>query len=879
MSDYKISVIIPVYNVEKYLDETLKSIVKQTIGFNNIQVILVNDGSKDNSEKICLEYKEKYPNNITYVKKENGGVSSARNEGIKHVKGKYTHFLDSDDYISEGAYKKAYDILENNSDVSLCALRLKFFEKSKAYHYMDYRFKNGDRIVDLEKNPNNPVLHNPTTIVRSEYIKNKKFDVNVKISEDFKFLAEVICEHPKIAFIASELYYYRKRFEENSAIQTSLLNKDYYFVTPVSVYEYILKQGKKHPKADKWAQYCVVNDLNFRLFNTNFSILNDKEKKEYTEEIRKIYKMCDDDVIATQINSAYFKKIRALEFKYKKPICDELSVKDGSLYFKNTKILSSNELQIKIDVLEIKSKYLNITGRFDLFLNNCFNIYIKNNNEYIKCKLIKFNESDNNIYSRDNKYYISYFNIDLELDKLKELEFFVKINNEYLKLNIIYQNHSKLNELPHSYYKKNGYVITHKNNKIIVSRKSHFNYFKYLFDVLLIKKDILLFGFLIVNKLLYPFMRHDNWIVADRYDVAGDNGEWMFKYLNEKQHKKNVYFALRKNSPDIPKMKNVGKLLYFNTIKYYIKYMYSEVVISSHVDDYIRKPFGKKQLYLSAFLKYKFVFLQHGVTKNDMSNWLYKPNKNIDILVCSANMEYNEFLQDRYMYSKDVIKLTGMPRYDNLYNAKSEKSNIIAFMPTWRNTLCGAVIPRTQNRRYNDKFKDSEYFKFYNGLINDKRLIDALKKHDCKILFCLHPSFTSQLKDFENNEYVTFKTEVYYPDVFKKAKLMLTDYSSVAFDFGYTKKPVVYSQFDKDHLYQIHTVLSDDGEFSYENDGFGKVTYTLDDTVNTLVNIINNDFKNDKKYEKRVDKFFKYQDNKNCKRVYDEIIQMLNKDK
>ena len=114
MSDYKISVIIPVYNVEKYLDETLKSIVKQTIGFNNIQVILVNDGSKDNSEKICLEYKEKYPNNITYVKKENGGVSSARNEGIKHVKGKYTHFLDSDDYISEGAYKKAYDILENN---------------------------------------------------------------------------------------------------------------------------------------------------------------------------------------------------------------------------------------------------------------------------------------------------------------------------------------------------------------------------------------------------------------------------------------------------------------------------------------------------------------------------------------------------------------------------------------------------------------------------------------------------------------------------------------------------------------------------------------------------------------------------------------------
>ena len=77
-NDYKISTIIPIYNVEKYLDETIKSIINQTIGFKNIQMILVNDGSPDNSEEICLKYKEKYPNNIIYVKKENGGE---KNEG------------------------------------------------------------------------------------------------------------------------------------------------------------------------------------------------------------------------------------------------------------------------------------------------------------------------------------------------------------------------------------------------------------------------------------------------------------------------------------------------------------------------------------------------------------------------------------------------------------------------------------------------------------------------------------------------------------------------------------------------------------------------------------------------------------------------------
>ena len=84
---YKLSVVIPVYNVEKYLDETLKSVINQTINFKkNIQVILINDGSKDNSEKICLKYQRKYPENIEYYFKENAGVSAARNEGMKHIK-------------------------------------------------------------------------------------------------------------------------------------------------------------------------------------------------------------------------------------------------------------------------------------------------------------------------------------------------------------------------------------------------------------------------------------------------------------------------------------------------------------------------------------------------------------------------------------------------------------------------------------------------------------------------------------------------------------------------------------------------------------------------------------------------------------------------
>ena len=152
MKDYKfkISVVIPVYNVEKYLAETLDSVIGQSIGFEeNIQMILVNDGSPDNSEEICLEYQSRYPDNIVYVKKENGGVSSARNEGLKYVEGKYVNFLDSDDIWRERAIEIALDYFDKHYDeIDVVAARKRFFDADKSFHKLDYKFKK-TKVVDL----------------------------------------------------------------------------------------------------------------------------------------------------------------------------------------------------------------------------------------------------------------------------------------------------------------------------------------------------------------------------------------------------------------------------------------------------------------------------------------------------------------------------------------------------------------------------------------------------------------------------------------------------------------------------------------------------------------------------------------------------------
>ena len=110
-----ISIIVPVYNVEKYLEKCVDSIINQT--YKNIEIILVDDGSKDNSGKICDIIKEK-DERIKVIHKQNGGLSDARNAGLKIAKGTYIGFVDSDDYIAEDMYQTLYSLSkEKNADI------------------------------------------------------------------------------------------------------------------------------------------------------------------------------------------------------------------------------------------------------------------------------------------------------------------------------------------------------------------------------------------------------------------------------------------------------------------------------------------------------------------------------------------------------------------------------------------------------------------------------------------------------------------------------------------------------------------------------------------------------------------------------------------
>lgn len=143
----KVSVIIPVYNVERYIQRCLDSVVNQTL--DNIQIILVNDGSKDSSGKICLEYAEKY-DNISYYFQENAGSAAARNAGLDHAEGEYIGFVDADDWIEPDMYRELYDAAKGNSDADIVMCRV--FEDecpgSKDYIFLREGYFSRDQIKE-----------------------------------------------------------------------------------------------------------------------------------------------------------------------------------------------------------------------------------------------------------------------------------------------------------------------------------------------------------------------------------------------------------------------------------------------------------------------------------------------------------------------------------------------------------------------------------------------------------------------------------------------------------------------------------------------------------------------------------------------------------
>lgn len=280
MSD-KVSIIIPVYNVEKYINQCLQSVVGQT--YKNCEVIIVNDGSTDDSIEIIERYKKSYPE-ITVVNKKNGGLGAARNEGLKYVTGKYIVFIDSDDYLSTNYIEDLYkNIKTNDCDMSICG-----FEKF-------YDFNNKKELVKLDSSIDfNKVYTNFEVLdlifynkifchAWNKMYKRELFEKNNivyeegKLYEDIYTTVKLVSKAKKIFFVDEELYMYRIREGNITSISNRKSIEDYNYaimrVNEYFQYENLLNASKENlinfnlaytlSSLDMFSKYKSYNIINF----------------------------------------------------------------------------------------------------------------------------------------------------------------------------------------------------------------------------------------------------------------------------------------------------------------------------------------------------------------------------------------------------------------------------------------------------------------------------------------------------------------------------------------------------------------------------------------------------------------------------------------
>lgn len=313
MDDELISIIVPVYNTEKYIERCIDSIINQT--YSNIEIILIDDGTLDKSGEICDLYVNK-DKRIRVIHKKNGGLADARNEGIENAKGKYLAFIDSDDYIKNTMIEVLYkNLVKNNADISICDFVQ--VDENNQMKYNNYSRKEFN-MADNSKFEN---LRNEYYLVttvqwnklfRAEIFKNIRYPKG-KVNEDEFVVANELYNAKKISYILEPLYYY---FQRTDSIMHTL------GIHRLDFIEGLEKRIQLFKSLDLKEEELITKQIKadkLILYTTKFYIEKpSKEIKRYVKQINRDNVITFKELLRENISKK--KKIKIFLYIYFRPV-------------------------------------------------------------------------------------------------------------------------------------------------------------------------------------------------------------------------------------------------------------------------------------------------------------------------------------------------------------------------------------------------------------------------------------------------------------------------------------------------------------------------------------------------------------------------------
>lgn len=878
--EYKVTMIVPIYNMEEFLRDCLDSLAAQTIAPEDFEILLIDDGSPDNSIDIMQEYAAKYPN-MKILRKENEGLSPTRNYGIQRAKGKYIMYIDADDTLSPETVEKVTDFFDKHYDeidlVTYMEIPL-IAGKEGTPHYR-YKTLIDSGVYDLTRIENAFISQTRVNVcVKNEGENNVLFDPDREFRhEDQKYCIEVVRRKMKIGYCNKGVYYY---LHQPQSIVRTFFYAYYIFEKTMKFWEDIFAYYEDG-KIPYYIQALYLNDVSWKTCSDillPYHYEEDKLKEAKNRVLRLLNKV-DDEIILRHPSVDNFHRQFFINLKEDNDINVYTGPNEIAITNHNSVIFDTKRLEIVMLQFKVKNDKIRFMGFVKSAAFNYLGkpkVYLVKNRQYAKMEELEVQLSSWSYYrakTQTNNFWL--FSTEIDLKGLHSFEFKVAIDNSgklydtyYYFMPTVYFSHVSKR---YSYY-KDGREFTQDAGVIYVKKP---NKQKYEADMAKIRnrykksnRKLWLFRNLCLKKV----KKYENvWLYYDCKGVKRDNAYYQFVHDFEKKDGVRRYYVI--NEDDFKgKRKEFPKKYRKNMIKFgspFHKYLYLKArkIITAFIEYNNYSPFSKKRFekMIEVSNQPDMIYLQHGVLHAHVP-WKYSLDRLvIDKEVISTPYE-KENLINNYRFREDALIPCGMPRYD--YIDENQKSvNRILYAPSWRKYLVGMVGSEWVTTE--GKFLASKFYEETSRFLNSEKLERILEENDFYLDFKLHPI----LERYKHLYQITNKRVTMAESVISETeyRIFMTDFSSFVYDFVYLERPIIYFLPDRD---MFRAGMNDYREIDIPfEEGFGDLAVNAEEAVAAIEKILKNGGNAETKYADKMKSFFYYKDNNQTDRLYQELIK------